>query len=160
MNTPMRTPFVSPMSRRELFGASPFGSLFDDFLSDVWARPLVPAFKLGNEMPAIARARMDVIDKGNAYAITIDLPGVRKEDINVSVEGPRVAISAETVTETPVKEGEKLLHTERYAASYARTFELPSEVIETGADAAFENGVLTLTLPKREVVASKRLPIH
>jgi len=59
-----------------------------------------------------------------------------------------------------VKNGEKLLHTERFATSYARSFELPVEVTEEGADAAFENGVLRLTLPKRAQVMSKRLAVR
>jgi HSP20 family protein len=111
------------------------------------------------EMPAVARARMDVVDKGNAFEITVDLPGVKKEDINVSVEGDRVAISAEMSSEKEVKEGDKLLHTERMATSYARNFELPAEVTEAGAEAVYENGVLKLTLPKRAPTTSRRLAI-
>jgi HSP20 family protein len=103
---------------------------------------------------------MDVVDKGPSYVITVDMPGVKKEAIDVSIEGSHVAINAESVYETPVKEGEKLLHTERFAASYARSFELPSDVTDEGAEAVFENGVLTLTLPKRAPTSSKRLMIH
>jgi len=150
MNTPLTTTL-----RRD-----PFGSMFDEFFSDMWTRPTWMALPRLAETPSVMRARMDVVDKGPSYVITVDMPGVKKEDINVSIEGPRVAITAETVYETPVKEGEKLLHTERFAASYARSFELPSDVTEDGAEAVFENGVLTLTLPKRAPVASKRLMIH
>jgi HSP20 family protein len=103
---------------------------------------------------------MDVVDKGDSFEIKVDMPGVRKEDINVAVEGSRVSITGEAKGETEEKEGEKVLHSERYAASYSRTFELPAEVTESGAEAHFENGVLTLTLPKRAPVASKRLPIN
>jgi len=71
-----------------------------------------------------------------------------------------VSITAESKGEKEVKEGERVLHSERYTASYARSFELPAEVTEKGADARFENGVLTLTLPKREPIATKRLAIH
>jgi HSP20 family protein len=53
-----------------------------------------------------------------------------------------------------------VLHTERFAASYARTFELPVEVTEAGAEARFEDGVLTLTLQKRTPQTSKRLEVH
>jgi HSP20 family protein len=150
MNTPLTTTL-----RRD-----PFGSMFDDFFSDMWTRPTWMTMPRLAETPSVVRARMDVVDKGPSYVITVDMPGVKKEDINVSIEGSRIAITAETVYENPVKEGEKLLHTERFAASYARSFELPTEVTETGAEAVFENGVLTLTLPKRAPVASKRLMIH
>jgi len=148
MNTPLTT------LRRD-----PFGSMFDEFFSDMWTRPMWMAPRAA-ETPSVVRARMDVVDKGPSYVITVDMPGVKKEDINVSVEGARVAITAETVYETPVKEGEKLLHTERFAASYARSFELPTEVTDMEAEAVFENGVLTLTLPKRAPVTGKRLMIH
>jgi HSP20 family protein len=146
---------MSQITRRE-----PVGSLFDDLFSDFFSRSgwTVPARTA--ELPAAVRARMDVVDKGDKYAVALDLPGVRKEDIQVSIDGPRVAITAEAKKEREVKDGEKLLHTERYASSYARSFELPAEVTEDGADAAFENGVLHLTLPKRVHLASKRLTVR
>ena len=108
----------------------------------------------------LSRARMDVVDKGDRYAVVVDLPGVHKEDIQVSIDGPRVAITAEAKNGREVKNGEKVLHTERFVTSYARSFELPVEVTEEGADAAFENGVLHLTLPKRPQVVSKRLTVR
>jgi len=156
MNAPLTTNMttsMTPLSRRDVFG-----SLFDDFFTDPWIRPTgMPRMA---EMPAVTRARMDVIDKGSAFEITVDLPGVKKEDINVTVEGDRVEISAEMKSEKEVKEGDRLLHTERMSTSYARNFELPAEVTEAGAEAAYENGVLTLTLPKRTPTASKRLAIR
>jgi HSP20 family protein len=136
----------------------PFGSLFDEFFTEFFARSGVPAAR-GTELPAAARARMDVIDKNDRFEVLVDLPGVKKDDIQVTIEGSRVAISAETKTEKEEKDGDRVLHSERFAASYARTFELPAEVTEDGADANFENGVLKLTLPKRATVTSKRLAI-
>ena len=88
------------------------------------------------------------------------LRAINPVDIQVSIDGPRVSITAENKAEREVKNGEKLLHTERFATSYARSFELPVEVTEEGADAAFENGVLRLTLPKRAQVMSKRLAVR
>jgi HSP20 family protein len=136
------------------------GSLFDEFFSDFFNRAgwSVPARTV--ELPAAVRARMDVIDKGDKYAVSVDLPGVRKEDIQVSIDGARVAVTAENKSEREVKDGAKVLHTERYATTYARNFELPDEVTEEGADAAFENGVLRLTLPKRAQATSKRLAVR
>jgi HSP20 family protein len=137
----------------------PFGSMFDEFFSDFFARGGgVPAART-TELPAAVRARMDVIDKNDRFEVLLDLPGVKKEDIQITIEGPRVAITAESKSEKQEKDGERVLHTERYAASYARTFELPAEVTEDGAEAAFENGVLKLTLPKRATVSSKRLSV-
>ena len=135
----------------------PLGTMFDEFFTDFFTRN-VPMARTA-ELPAAVRARMDVIDKNDRFEVLVDLPGVKKEDIQVTIEGPRVAITAETKSEKEEKEGDRVLHSERYAASYARTFELPAEVTEDGAEAAFENGVLTLTLPKRAAVSSKRLAI-
>jgi HSP20 family protein len=137
----------------------PFGSLLDEFFNDFFVRTGLPAAR-STELPSAARARMDVVDKNDRYEVAVDLPGVKKEDIQVTIEGNRVAIAAETKSEKEFKEGERLIHSERYAASYARSFELPAEVTEQGAEAAFENGVLRLTLPKRATVASKRLAIR
>lgn len=136
-----------------------FPSLFDEFFTDFFQRAAVPAAR-GNELPAAVRARMDVIDKGDRYEVLVDLPGVTKDDIQVNVEGARVSITAETKSQRETRDGERVLHTERFAASYARSFELPAEVTEDGAEASFENGVLKLALPKRATVSSKRLTVR
>jgi HSP20 family protein len=139
---------------------TPFMPLFGDWMDDLWSRTgLLPTISRYPEMPAVERALMDVVDKGDSFEIKIDMPGVKKEDIEVSVEGMRVSIRAETQSTREEKEGERVLHTERYAAMYARTFELPTEVTEAGADAHYENGVLTLTLPKRAPQTSRKLTI-
>jgi len=146
---------LSHVVRRE-----PNGSLFDEIFSDFFNRGGWSVAARPAELPAAVRARMDVVDKGDKFVVTLDLPGVSKEDIQVSIEGARVSVSAETKASKDVKDGDKLLHTERYATSYARSFELPAEVTEDGADASFENGVLRLTLPKRAHVSSKRLAVR
>jgi HSP20 family protein len=146
---------MSQLIRRE-----PLGFLVDEFFSDFFNRSgwSVPARSL-SVAPAV-RARTDVIDKGDKYAVSVDLPGMRKEDIQVSIDGARISISAEDKSERQVKDGDKVLHTERTATSYARSFELPAEVTEEGADASFENGVLQLTLPKRAHAVAKRLAVR
>jgi HSP20 family protein len=131
---------------------------FDDMFGDFWTR--MPAMPRYAETALSGRALMDVVDKGDTFEIKVDMPGVNKEDIDVTIEGARVAISAATKTEREEKEGDKVLMTERFAASYARTFELPAEVNEAGAEARYENGVLTLTLAKRMPQATKRLEVH
>jgi HSP20 family protein len=137
----------------------PFGALVDDVFNDFFQRAgFVPG--RGVEGPTAARARMDVVDKGDKFEVKLDLPGVGKEDINVSIEGARVSIQAETRKQRETKDGERVLHSERTITSYARAFELPVEVSEEGADASFDNGVLTLLLPKRAAVVGKRLTIR
>jgi HSP20 family protein len=137
----------------------PFGSLVDAVFNDFFQRAGVPAGR-SSDAPSVARARMDVVDKGDKFEITVDLPGVSKEAINVTVEGARVKLQAESRKQRETKDGERVLHSERAITSYARSFELPVEVSEDGADASFENGVLTLALPKRVAVTSKRLAVR
>mgnify|MGYP001764289652 CR=1 FL=1 len=133
-------------------------NLFDDLFSDFFQRA-VPASRSSDPATAV-RARMDVIDQGDRYTVRVLLPGLSQQDIHVSVEGARLTITAEVRRGQEIKEGERVLHTERTATSYARHFELPSEVTEEGADARFEQGVLTLTLPKRAALAGRRLTVN
>lgn len=155
MSTTLMTPRTTPpaLTRRD-----PFGMLFDDFFNDAWMRR--GWFDRMPDMPAVVRARMDVVDTGTAFEIKLDLPGVKKDDIHVSVEGDHVAVEAETKSEREVKDGDKLLHTERTAASYARNFMLPAEVTDAGAEAVYQDGVLTLTLPKRSPTPGTRLMVR
>jgi HSP20 family protein len=146
---------LSLVTRRE-----PYGLLFDELFNDFFNRAGWVANTRNGELPAAVRAKMDVVDQGDKYAVAVDLPGVRKENIQVSIDGSRVAITADSKSEKEVKNGAKLLHTERFATSYARSFELPVEVTEEGADASFEDGVLRLTLPKRAQAVAKRLTVR
>lgn len=139
--------------------SDPFGALVDDVFSDFFQRAgMMPA--RGAEASTVARARMDVVDKGDKFEVKLDLPGVSKDNINITIEGARVAIQAESRKQRETKDGERVLHSERSVTSYARSFELPAEVAEDGADASFENGVLTLLLPKRAAVVGKRLAVR
>ena len=138
-----------------------FNSLVDELFADFFHRANVPAARQ-TTAAAVSRARMDVLDKGGNYEVRVDLPGIRKDDIHVGIEGARVSINAESKDSSETKNGtngDKILYSERYTTSYARSFELPAEVTEEGADARFEDGVLTLSLPKRAPTVSKRLAV-
>ena len=138
-----------------------FNSLVDELFADFFQRANVPAARHSNAA-AVSRARMDVLDRGGNYEVKVDLPGIRKDDIQVGIEGARVSINAESKDSSETKNGtngDKILYSERYTTSYARSFELPAEVTEEGADARFEDGVLTLSLPKRAPTVSKRLAV-
>ncbi len=161
----MGAPLTPPLARRDpLYAMTPLSllqpaSFFDEFFNDFLARPMLPTGGVPAVSP-VMRARMDVVDRGGTFLVKVDLPGVNKEDIVIDIEGARVSISANGVTQTPVKEGEKLLYTERVARGHARSFELPAEVTESGAEAVYENGVLTLTLPKRTPEAVTKVPVR
>ncbi|MBU1425757.1 MAG: Hsp20/alpha crystallin family protein [Gammaproteobacteria bacterium] len=104
--------------------------------------------------------KMDVSEDDKAYKVHAEIPGVKKDDIHVSIEGNQVSISAEVKNEKEVKEGEKLLRSERYYGSVARAFSLAQDVDENAAQAKYNDGVLELTLPKKKATATRKLVIQ
>lgn len=104
--------------------------------------------------------RMDVSEDDKGYVVKAELPGVNKEDISVSIDGATVTVSAEVKQEKEAKEGGKVLRTERYYGSVTRSFTLPAEIDVAKADAAYEKGMLTLTLPKAAGRETRKLPVH
>ena len=129
-------------------GLEPFDDLFRGFFRPVRMDRELPQFK------------MDVKEDDQAYTVHADLPGVKKEDIHVSIEGNTVAISAETRSETEQKEGEKVLKRERSYGKVFRSFSLGSDIDEASASAKYNDGVLELVLPKKAAAASKRLTVE
>ncbi len=117
-------------------------SNFDDMLRSLASRPL------WREMEMTPDMRLDVTEKDNAYQVKADLPGVDKQDIEISVEGNQVSISAEVKRSSEQKDDEHALCSERYYGKVYRSFSLPAEIDSSKADARYESGVLTLTLPK------------
>lgn len=104
--------------------------------------------------------RLDLTESETGYVVRAEIPGVAKEDISVSVEGPTVSIAAEVKREKDAKEGDKVMRSERYYGVVSRSLTLPAEIDMAKADAAYEGGVLTLTLPKAAGSTSTRLAIH
>jgi HSP20 family molecular chaperone IbpA len=100
-------------------------------------------------LPALKQPRVDVLDLGDALQVVADMPGVRKEDIEINLTPELVEISAESSTETERKE-EEYTYRERGYASYRRMLDLPADVLPDKAEASFKNGVLEITLPKKE----------
>jgi HSP20 family protein len=128
---------------------------FDDLFRGFFVRPVdfkgAPA-----QTPSI---KMDVQEQGDSYLVHAELPGVKKEDIHVVVEGNLVSISAEVKQEKETKEGDRVLRSERYFGKVSRSFQLEQDLDDTLASAKFNDGVLELTLPKRIASPSKRLTI-
>jgi HSP20 family protein len=131
----------------------PFGDI-DDLFKGFFMRPV-----LLEGQPQM-QIKMDVKEDDNAYTVHADIPGVKKEDIHVSIEGNQVSISAETKTEKEEKKGEKVLRSERYFGKVARSFTLAHEVDEAKAQARYNDGVLELTLPKKAATSAKKLAIQ
>ena len=103
--------------------------------------------------------KVEVKESNGDYTVQAEMPGVKKEDINVQIDGNRVAISAEVKRESEQKEGERVLRSERYYGAVARSFTLANEIDEAKATAKFENGVLSLTLPKKAAASGRKLAI-
>lgn len=140
-----------PASQLTPASRDPF-SLVDALFSD-WA---------GNRgaQSLVSRARLDVTERNGNYEVRAELPGAKKEDIAIDIDGAYVSISAKVNNQIERKAGERVLYTERSYESYARSFELPQAVDSGSADAKFEDGVLTLTLPKKDAPKSTRLAVR
>jgi len=134
----------------------PFGDVFDDLLKGFFVRPM--AYE--GQPVAAGRIKIDVSEKDNAYVVLADIPGVKKEDIQVTIEGDQVSISAEARAEKELKENERVLHRERYYGKVARVFSLGTDIDQSGANAKFVDGVLELTLPKKANGAGRQLTIQ
>lgn len=122
--------------------------------------PLMKDFPMGSFLEPEPMMRMNVAETPGGYLVKAELPGVAKEDVSVSVEGRTVSISAETKREKDEKEGDKLLRSERYFGAVSRSMTLPEDLDVEHAEATFENGMLTLTLPKVAGAEARKLPIH
>ena len=135
------------------------GSLFDDFFKDV-----APGFFIkplhGDALPAASQIRVDVKENEKEYSVHAEIPGVNKEDIQVSIEGNVVTLRAEIRQQDKQTENEKVLRSERYYGAVSRSYQLPADIDETAAKARYENGVLLLTLPKKVSSAPQKLVVE
>ncbi|MGZ8320693.1 MAG: Hsp20/alpha crystallin family protein [Telluria sp.] len=130
-------------------------NMFEDMLSPFGAQGMPQWSAEG-----IATPRLNVTETEKTFEVEAEMPGVKKEDIKVSVEHQRVTIEGESKRETERKEGENVVYSERSASKYMRSFTLPSDVDEATAQAHLENGVLTLTLPKKQAGAATKLTVQ
>ncbi len=103
--------------------------------------------------------KLDVSEIDGQYIVKAEIPGVRKEDIDIRIDGPMVSLSAEIKKEKEEKEGERVLRSERSYGWASRSFTLGSEVDQNKAEASYSNGVLELKLPKKASSEAKRLAI-
>lgn len=103
---------------------------------------------------------LDVAETERGYVVTLEVPGVAKEDVKVSIEGRQVSVQASAEQRDERKDGERVVYRERSAVRYARSFTLPVEVDAAEAGAKLDHGVLTLTLPKRNARAASQITIN
>ncbi len=134
-------PFVSFPEVGNYFGEFPF-------------RPLTAGYE------PVPMMRVDVTESEAVYTVRAEIPGMKKEDIAVSIDGKTVSITAEVKREKEVKGPEKSLCTERYYGMVSRMLTLPFDVNPSKAEASYDGGVLTLMLPKAPGTEVRRLAIH
>lgn len=141
----------NPLS--ELARFDPFLDM-DDMFNKFMMRPL-----LRGGMEIEPQIKMDVKEANGDYKIKAEIPGVKKDNIHVTVEGNRVSISAEIKQEKEEKEGERLIRCERSYGMASRTFNLAEEVDQSKVQAKYTDGVLELTLPKKPGSMRKEVSI-
>lgn len=133
---------------------------FDDVFDNLFQGFLRPMRWEGGQALQPSQIRMDVKEADDAYTVHAEIPGVKKDDIQVTIDGSQVTISAEVNKQQEEKDNEKVLRTERYYGKVFRSFTLGQDVDENGAQAKYNNGVLELRLPKKATSSAKKLSIQ
>ena len=135
------------------------GGLFDELFRDMSPSFLVRPLH-GDPLPSPAQIKVDVKENDKAYTVQAEVPGVSKDEIHVSLDGNVVTLRAEVKQEDRQGSDEKVLRSERYYGAVSRSFQLPMDIDQAQAKAKYDNGVLTLTLPKKLANGSQRLTIE
>jgi len=145
--------FLVPMTRSASDLVRNLDRLFDESFDRFFVG--VPAGSSVGRNPAL-----DVAESEQAYTVTLDLPGVAKDDVKVSIEGRRVSIEAKSAKANERRDGDRVLVRERAASSYARSFVLPAELDQERSNAKLEHGVLTLELAKRQATPATKITVN
>jgi HSP20 family protein len=146
--------FLVPVTRPSTELARGLDRLFDDTFERLFSGD-VPRPDAAPRSPAL-----DVAETEREYKVAIDLPGIAKDDIKITIDGRRVDVAAEAKPAARRDEGERLIHRERFAARFSRGFTLPEDVDQDASAAKLDSGVLTLTLAKKRAAAAKHLAIN
>lgn len=144
--------FFVPMTRSSAELARSFDRMFDDSF-------LTPSSTDTGSRAGIRSPALDVTETEHGYTIKIDLPGMSKEDVKISIDGRRVMLEAASARQEEKKDGARVVYSERSATNYARSFTLPMEVDQTESSAKMDQGVLTLALAKRSSAQPRQLSI-
>ena len=128
----------------------------DDLMRGFFVRPM--NYEATATTPA--QLRVDVTENEAGYLVRAEIPGVKKDDINVAIDGNQVEISAEVKNEKEVKEGERVLRSERYFGKVYRAFVLGHDIDESATQAKYVDGVLELNLAKKANNSAKRITIQ
>jgi HSP20 family protein len=133
----------------------PFSGGLDDLFKGLMLRPV----RFDLDMPEVAQIKVDVARNDGGYTVKAEMPGVKKDDISVTVDGNQVTLSGEVKKESEEKKGEELIRSERYYGKVMRSFTLPQDIDEKGVVAKYSDGVLKLTLPTKEKRKAQKIAI-
>ncbi|MAT50093.1 MAG: heat-shock protein Hsp20 [Porticoccaceae bacterium] len=124
----------------------PRGSFFDvdKFFDDFWS----PATQRGSNVGAFFTPRVDIKEHDGHYEISAELPGVKKEDLHITLEEGILTIEAESRQESKEEKEGRVIRQERRYGKFTRSFNLGGNVSEEDISANFDNGILTITAPK------------
>ena len=129
---------------------------FDDLFKGFFVRPM----RFDLELPEKMNIKVDVMRTDDTYTVKAEMPGVKKDDINVAIEGSQITISGEVKKEKEEKKGEEVVRSERYYGKVSRSFTLPHEIDEARSKANYADGVLQLTLLTRAKTNGKKLTVN
>lgn len=142
--------FLVPVNRSSSELARCFDRLFDDTFDRFFGSS-------GTAPAALRSPALDVAETDSGYTVELDLPGVGRDQIKVTIDGRQVSVSAQAQREETRKEGERVIHRERSASSFVRSFTLPEPIDQEASSAKLDNGVLTLELTKKRNGGARRL---
>mgnify|MGYP000436347202 CR=1 FL=1 len=147
LNIVKRDPFFGDIARFDPFTHA------DEIFKNFGMHPFV------NEAQSASLIKVDLSENDKAYTVRAAIPGVKKEDIKVQVDGNRISISTETKNKKEEKEDDRIICRECYRGSSYRSFTLDSYVDESKTQAKYESGILELILPKMSGRTSKQIEI-
>ena len=147
------------MLRPATFRNSHFDDIFDDFFrGDFWG-PSVRRTHAQANLPEFRAMKTDIKEHDGGYEIEMNLPGFAKEDVKAELKDGYLTVTASHNTENEEKnENEKYIRRERYSGHYQRSFYVGEDLTEEDIHAAFKDGVLTMSIPKKEQEAPVEEP--
>ncbi|CAB5286197.1 Hsp20/alpha crystallin family protein [Burkholderia multivorans] len=144
---------MSQVTRYDPFSIEPVSDLFQGLF-----RPL-RGMAIANE-PDLASMKIDVTESDGAYNVNAELPGVGKDDIDIQIAGRTVSINAKVERANEQKDGERVIRRERYSGAVSRSFSFAREIDDAGATATYQDGILSLTLPKKAPIGQTKVAIR
>lgn len=148
--------FLVPVSRH----ASPIARLLNGTFNGSFDDSVERFFHSGSDGDAARSPALDVAESDTAYTVKLDMPGVAKEDVKVSIDGRLVTVQAKSAQDVEKKDGDRIVYRERAVSSYSRSFKLSQEVEQSTSAAKLENGVLSLTLAKRNAPTAAQITVN